>query len=318
MMDWPDLDNHKFEDEYTAANALLLRIGVNIAQKESIAVNAVAIVRRARELTAKKGLMETFLEEFGLSNSEGLALMCLAESLLRVPDVKTADKLIAEKISSGQWNEHKGQSESWLVNASTLGLMLTGKVIDVDTAAKSNVNKFMRGLTRKAGEPVIRKAMMQAMRIMGQQFVVGRTIDEAIRRSDSLGLNGGVSLCSFDMLGEGARTATDAQRYFKAYEDAIAALSASRGGKRKEEADPEDISGISVKLSALHPRYEAVNEERVMAEANGTPPYGAPRQRRLLGHRNQTCPGRRASRLSCLDTQIDDRYRLFGLFASFA
>jgi len=184
MIDWADLDNHKFEDEYTAANALLLRIGVNIAQKESIAVNAVAIVRRARELTAKKGLMETFLEEFGLSNSEGLALMCLAESLLRVPDVKTADKLIAEKISSGQWNEHKGQSESWLVNASTLGLMLTGKVIDVDTAAKSNVNKFMRGLTRKAGEPVIRKAMMQAMRIMGQQFVVGRTIDEAIRRSD--------------------------------------------------------------------------------------------------------------------------------------
>ena len=266
MIDWADLDNHKFQDEYIAANALSPRIGINIAQKESIAANAVLIVHRARELTAKKGLMENFLEEFGLSNSEGLALMCLAESLLRVPDAKTADKLIAEKISSGQWDEHKGQSESWLVNASTLGLMLTGKVIDVDMAAKSNVSKFMRGLTRKAGEPVIRKAMMQAMRVMGEQFVVGRTIDEAIRRSDSLGLNGGVSLCSFDMLGEGARTATDAQRHFKAYEDAIAALSASRGGKRKEEADPEDISGISVKLSALHPRYEAVNEARVMAE----------------------------------------------------
>ena len=266
MIDWTELDTHKFADENKAANTLLPRIGLNDALQESVASNAVAAVRRAREMTSKKGLMETFLEEFGLSNSEGLALMCLAESLLRVPDAKTADKLIAEKISSGQWGEHKGQSDSWLVNASTLGLMLTGKVIDVDLEAKSDVSHFMRGLTRKAGEPVIRKAMMQAMRIMGEQFVVGRNIDAAIRRADTLGLEGGPALCSFDMLGEGARTLKDAERYFKAYEDAIAALSASRGGKRKEEADPEDINGISVKLSALHPRYEAVNEARVMAE----------------------------------------------------
>jgi len=266
MIDWAELDKQKFADETIAANSLLPRVHLDIASKERIAAEAVDIVRRARKMTAKKGLMETFLEEFGLSNNEGLALMCLAESLLRVPDSKTADKLIAEKISSGDWGDHKGQSESWLVNASTLGLMLTGKVVDVDKAAKSDVSTFMRNLTRKAGEPVIRTAMMQAMRIMGEQFVVGRTIDSAIERSETLGLDGGASICSFDMLGEGARTAKDAERYFQAYLDAIKALGANRGGKRKEEARPEDISGISVKLSALHPRYEAVNEARVMAE----------------------------------------------------
>ena len=266
MIDWTELDRFKFADENIAANALMARVNIKKSSRESIERESVNIVRRARAMTAKKGLMETFLEEFGLSNNEGLALMCLAESLLRVPDTKTADKLIAEKISSGDWHDHKGQSESWLVNASTLGLMLTGKVVDIDKTAKSDISHFMKNLTRKAGEPVIRAAMMQAMRIMGEQFVVGRTIDAAIERSETLGLDGGASLCSFDMLGEGARTAKDAGRYYQAYLDAIRALSASRGGARKEEARPEDISGISVKLSALHPRYEAVKEARVMAE----------------------------------------------------
>lgn len=266
MIDWAELDNHKFSDENIATNSLLSSIRLKSSSKENINREAIEIVRRARAMTAKKGLMETFLEEFGLSNKEGLALMCLAEALLRVPDAKTADKLIAEKISSGEWEGHKGQSDNWLVNASTLGLMLTGKVVDVDTVAKSDISRFMSNLTRKAGEPVIRAAMMQAMRIMGEQFVVGRTIDAAIERSETLGLDGGVSLCSFDMLGEGARTAKDAERYFQAYLDSIKALSANRGGNRKEKARPEDISGISVKLSALHPRYEAVNEVRVMAE----------------------------------------------------
>ena len=266
MIDWTSLDAHKFSDENTAANLLMPRLALTETSQELIAGEAVRIVRYARELAVKKGMMETFLEEFGLSNNEGLALMCLAESLLRVPDAKTADKLIAEKISSGDWAEHKGHSDSWLVNASTLGLMLTGKVVDVDKSAKSDISGFMRKLTRKAGEPVIRGAMMQAMRIMGEQFVVGRTIDDALKRSESLGLTGGASICSFDMLGEGARTAKDAERYFQAYLDAIKALGAYRGGDRKEDAQPEDINGISVKLSALHPRYEAVNEIRIMEE----------------------------------------------------
>ncbi len=266
MIDWTDIDQHKFMDENIAAPALLPRISLDSTAQAKIAAEAVDVVRRARKISSQKGLMETFLEEFGLSNNEGLALMCLAESLLRVPDAKTADKLIAEKISSGDWADHKGQSESWLVNASTWGLMLTGKVVDVEATAKSDISGFMRNLTKKAGEPVIRKAMMQAMRIMGEQFVVGRTIDAAIERSESLGAKDGPAICSFDMLGEGARTAADAERYFKAYLDAIKALGAARGGRRKEEARPEDISGISVKLSALHPRYEAVQEERIMAE----------------------------------------------------
>ena len=266
MVDWAALDRFKFSDENEATNKLLACIHLDSTSKAKIDGEAIEIVRQARAMTPKKGLMETFLEEFGLSNNEGLALMCLAESLLRVPDAKTADKLIAEKISSGDWKDHKGQSESWLVNASTLGLMLTGKVVDVDKAAKSDISGFMRNLTRKAGEPIIRTAMMQAMRIMGEQFVVGRTIDAAIERSETLGLDGESALCSFDMLGEGARTAKDAERYYQAYFDAIKALSANRGGKRKEEARPEDISGISVKLSALHPRYEAINEARIMAE----------------------------------------------------
>ena len=266
MINWDELDCDKFADENTHAPKLREQIGVSATDRDSIDFQAVEIVKKARAALDRKGLMETFLEEFGLSNNEGLALMCLAESLLRVPDAKTADKLIAEKIKSGQWDTHKGQSDSWLVNASTLGLMLTGKIVDVDEDAKTDVSGFMQGLTRKAGAPVIRAAMMQAMRIMGEQFVVGRTVDAAIQRAEKLGPKDKPILCSFDMLGEGARTYADAARYHTAYADAISALSAWRGGPRRESARPEDVHGISVKLSALHPQFHAANEAEVMAE----------------------------------------------------
>ena len=266
MLDWSSLDKFKHQNEEHAAASLMAAINLPNHVRKKIDAQAVDIVRQARKQTKHKGLMETFLEEFGLSNNEGLALMCLAESLLRVPDTKTADKLIAEKISSGKWDTHKGQSESWLVNASTWGLMLTGRIVDVDAAAKRDISGFMQKLTQKAGAPVIRAAMMQAMRIMGEQFVVGRTIDEAIHKSEALGLTDKVGLCSFDMLGEGARTQADANRYFKAYMDAIKALGASRGGRKKEARNPENINGISVKLSALHPRYDALHEDVVMDE----------------------------------------------------
>ena len=266
MINWDGLDREKFADENTSAPELRGQIGLSASDSASVDVQAIEIVRKARAGVSRKGLMETFLEEFGLSNKEGLALMCLAESLLRVPDAKTADKLIAEKIKSGQWGSHKGQSDSWLVNASTLGLMLTGKIVDVDEDAKADVSGFMQGLTRKAGAPVIRAAMMQAMRIMGEQFVVGRTIDAAIQRAEKLGPKDRPVLCSFDMLGEGARTYADAARYHKAYADAIQALGAWRGGARRETARPEDVHGISVKLSALHPQFHATNEAEVMAE----------------------------------------------------
>ena len=266
MTNWSNLDELKYADESALAAGLMGLISLSGPDRAVIDAKAVDIVRQARRETQNKGLMETFLEEFGLSNNEGLALMCLAESLLRVPDGQTADKLIAEKISSGEWASHKGQSDSWLVNASTWGLMLTGRIVDVGDHARRDLGGFMQNLTKRAGSPVIRAAMMQAMRIMGEQFVVGRTIDEAIRRSETLGLTQKVGLCSFDMLGEGARTLDDAERYFRAYYDAIQALGASRGGDKKEKAKPENVNGISVKLSALHPRYDALHEDLVMSE----------------------------------------------------
>ncbi|NNE58833.1 MAG: bifunctional proline dehydrogenase/L-glutamate gamma-semialdehyde dehydrogenase PutA [Hellea sp.] len=264
---WAEIDQIKYEPEAESAVDLPKLIGLTNAQQSEIDQTAIAYVRKARSQTKKKGLMETFLEEFGLSNNEGLALMCLAESLLRVPDNRTADKLIAEKISSGAWASHKGQSDSWLVNASTLGLMLTGKIVDVDETAQADVGTFMHNITRRLGEPVIRAAMMQAMRIMGEQFVVGRTIDAAIHRSEKLGLDKSIpGLCSFDMLGEGARTKSDAVRYYNAYLDAIEALNAARGGEKMEDARPERINGISVKLSALHAQYDVLHESSVMTE----------------------------------------------------
>lgn len=256
-IDWDELDDGKFADESERVALLADATGLDAAARDRVRDGAIDLVKRARVSTRSRGLMESFLQEFGLSNKEGLALMCLAEALLRVPDAATADKLIAEKISSGDWSEHAGKSESWLVNASTLGLMLTGSIIDVDAEARNNPSAYLKALTQRAGEPVIRAAVMQAMRIMGEQFVLGRTIGEALKRASK----GEGELCSFDMLGEGARTAADAARYHKRYLDAIEAVGRGRG-----DGPIEEVHGVSVKLSALHPQYHAVKEERVMAE----------------------------------------------------
>ncbi len=260
--DWNTLDAGKFADEEAHLEAILADLPLTDTLR-------LAAVRKGRELVAiarangrQKGVMESFLEEFGLSNSEGLALMCLAEALLRVPDAETRDDLIAEKIRSGDWASHSGQSDSWLVNASTWGLLLTGRVIGPPRAALKGPAKFVQTLVRESGEPVIRAAVMQAMRIMGEQFVLGRTVQAALKRGQRLVRTGQAASLSFDMLGEGARTARDAARYLAAYDAAIDAIAAAGDPK----AAPEAKSGISVKLSALHPRYEAVNEHRVMKE----------------------------------------------------
>ena len=262
MIDWEALDVNKFADENQMAAGLVGLTRLSPIEQKQINSKAVSLVVKARKMTVRKGMMESFLEQFGLSNKEGLALMCLAESLLRVPDDETADRLIAEKISSGDWGEHKGRSDSWLVNASTWGLMLTGAVVNVDKKTRNDPARFMRSLTRKAGEPVIRAAMMQAMRIMGEQFVVGDNIATAMERAQTLNPGKKPAICSFDMLGEGARTAQDAQRYFQAYWDAIVAL----GEQQDPGLGPEKKHGISVKLSALHPRYEAVKEAVLWTE----------------------------------------------------
>ena len=240
-MNWDDLDLAKFADESELVKHLADRTGLDDAAQARIRTDAIKLVERARASSRNRGLMESFLQEFGLSNREGLALMCLAEALLRVPDAATADRLIAEKISGGDWGGHAGKSENWLVNASTLGLMMTGGIIEVDPLARKNPSLYMRKMTHKLGEPVIRAAVMQAMRIMGEQFVLGRTIKEALKRGRKAGSN----LCSFDMLGEGARTAADAARYQKRYLDAIAVVGAARG-----EGSVEQVHGVSVKISA--------------------------------------------------------------------
>lgn len=201
-------------------------------------------------------LMESFLAEYGLSTDEGIALMCLAEAYLRVPDTPTLDALIRDKIGSADWARHQQGADSLLINASTWALMLTGKLLRQDQDATS-LGGSLRKLVQRIGEPVVRTAVAQAMKVMGQQFVLGRTIDEALDNSQ----NPQGFLHSFDMLGEAARTADDAERYFASYAQAIQAI-----GNQAKQSYVHANSGISVKLSALHPRYETVNRERVLSE----------------------------------------------------
>jgi RHH-type proline utilization regulon transcriptional repressor/proline dehydrogenase/delta 1-pyrroline-5-carboxylate dehydrogenase len=258
----PDaLDAGKFGDESRRIAELLAAPALDAAERRAAAAAARDIVLKARAETRRSGVMESFLEEFGLSNPEGLALMCLAEALLRVPDADTADALIAEKISTGEWGDHRGKSDSLLVNASTWGLMLTGRIVQPPEDAASDPAGFVGRMVRQAGEPLIRAAMMQAMRIMGGQFVMGRTIGEAIKRGQRTVKKGEAASHSFDMLGEGARTAADARRYFDSYANAIGEVGNAKTGDRPETAD-----GISVKLSALHPAYRAVQGDRVHRE----------------------------------------------------
>ncbi|MBI1338829.1 bifunctional proline dehydrogenase/L-glutamate gamma-semialdehyde dehydrogenase PutA [bacterium] len=258
----PDrLDAHKHAGEAQRVAELLASAPMTAPRRAIAAERAVEIIKTARAGERKVGLIETFLEEFGLSTPEGLALMCIAEALLRVPDADTADALIAEKLRSGAWTDHLGRSESLLVNASTWGLMLTGRVVAPSAEAERDAARFVRRMVREAGEPVIRAAMMRAMKIMGEQFVLGRTIKEALRRGARQVRRGDAANQSFDMLGEGARTYADAERYLESYRSAIEAIGEALTGDA-----PERASGVSVKLSALHPAYRAVHAERVHEE----------------------------------------------------
>ena len=207
----------------------------------------------------KHGLMELFLAQYGLSTSEGVALMCLAEAMLRTPDTKTLNELIEDKIAPSQWSKHLGRSNSHLVNASTWGLMLTGKVLDNEI----NIASVLKDTIKRMGEPFIRNAIKVAMKELAAQFVLGQTIGEAIK-SGKKSIQRGYTY-SYDMLGEAAMTATDANLYFDSYKNAIQGL--------KSQCTANDIRlnpGISVKLSALHPRYEESQRQRVLNELAGT------------------------------------------------
>jgi RHH-type proline utilization regulon transcriptional repressor/proline dehydrogenase/delta 1-pyrroline-5-carboxylate dehydrogenase len=246
-------------DEAGVIDTLLGATTLSTERMEKVRLNSISLVERCRSKSDKAGTLDAFLQEFGLSNNEGIALMCLAEALLRVPDEETADKLIAEKIQSGDWGSHKGRSNSGFVNASVWGLMLTGNIVRLDEDITGDTGSWMRRLVSSVGEPVVRQAVLQAMRIMGGQYVLGRSIDEGLKKGVAKNRPG--TRFSFDMLGEGARTMADAQRYFESYKSAIHTISAT-----VQETSVVDANGISVKLSALHPRYEYSQKKRVMAE----------------------------------------------------
>jgi RHH-type proline utilization regulon transcriptional repressor/proline dehydrogenase/delta 1-pyrroline-5-carboxylate dehydrogenase len=259
----PDLEalrqairDHGEWPEDRAVTRLLHAVELTGGARHRAVALAVALVDGARARRDERPFLDAFLQEFGLSNQEGIALMCIAEALLRIPDDATADRLIAEKLATGDWSSHAGKSESLFVNASTWGLMLTGGILELDPSIKTDTAGWMRKFTRKAGEPLVRLAVRRAMRIIGGEFVVGRSIEEALARSAR---EADVALCSFDMLGEGARTQQDAQRYLRSYEHAIDVIGAAAAGRSAQEA-----SSISIKLSALESRYSLLQHERVM------------------------------------------------------
>ncbi len=242
-------------DEPALVRKLAASADLDATARAAIAAEAADLVREVRG-SGTVGIMEQFLAEYGLSTDEGVALMCLAEAMLRVPDSQTVDALIADKITPHDWSAHLGAAGSILVNASTWGLMLTGRVLEDDA---HGIARTLRGAVRRLGEPVIRTAVGQAMAEMGAQFVLGRDIGEAMKRGQAMVARG--YSYSYDMLGEAARTEADAESYHRAYSDAIAAIAGAA-----QSDDIRDNPGISVKLSALHPRYEMGQREAMLPE----------------------------------------------------
>jgi RHH-type proline utilization regulon transcriptional repressor/proline dehydrogenase/delta 1-pyrroline-5-carboxylate dehydrogenase len=251
-------------DETEHVNELLAAARLSPQESSIIERNAAGLVERVRGRATDQGVIEAFMREYDLSSEEGVLLMCVAEALLRIPDQATADKLIRDKLGEADWEAHLGKSDSVLVNASSWGLLLTGKMVGLSEGTRRSVGGALKRLIGRAGEPVIRLAVRQAMRIMGHQFVMGRSIGEALSRS----LKGGNTAYrySFDMLGEAAFTARDAARYFEAYRQAILAIGASGPAIEGNIANVLAAPSISVKLSALHPRYEHGQRERVHSE----------------------------------------------------
>ena len=246
-------------DEAACIEALAREIPLSAQDQEKIAHRASKLVAAVRETDRASGGIEGFLQEYGLSTQEGVMLMCLAEALLRIPDAETANRLIRDKLAAADWERHFGQSESLFVNASTWGLMLTGRIIALDPGTVRDVGDFLGRLAARSGEAVIREAMRQAMRILAGQFVMGRTIEEALERSAKA--EAPALRYSFDMLGEAARTMADAERYAAAYRDAIAVVGTAAAGDELFTRP-----SMSVKLSALHARYEFSQRARVVRE----------------------------------------------------
>src|SRR5690242_11020320 len=242
-------------DDSMMARALLAQARLGAEQNARIDRTATRLIEAIRSSDDRLGGIEDMLREFALSTREGLALMVLAEALLRVPDARTADRFIEDKLGEGDFVHHETKSSAFLVNASAWALGMSARVIQPGETPQGTIGR----LAKRLGLPAVRAATRQAMRLMGSHFVLGETIEAALARAQPHAER--PSRYSFDMLGEGARTAADAERYFNAYRSAIDAI-----GRSAPNRPLPDRPGISVKLSALHPRYEAISRARVMDE----------------------------------------------------
>ncbi|WP_196139734.1 bifunctional proline dehydrogenase/L-glutamate gamma-semialdehyde dehydrogenase PutA [Aliikangiella sp. G2MR2-5] len=246
-------------DEDEVINYILPLAEVGVAARSRAWERARQMVVNIRNDQKGQGGIDALLNEFSLSSEEGVVLMCLAEALLRVPDSETQEELIRDKLSKGDWSSHLGNSDSLFVNASSWGLLVTGKMVNYSDKSKEEQFGVLKRTVGRLGEPVIRKSVNFAMKIMGKQFVMGETIEQATERAKPKEQKG--YAYSYDMLGEGARTMADADRYFDSYMKAIHAI-----GKAANGRGPIKSPGISVKLSAIHPRYEFTHRERVITE----------------------------------------------------
>src|SRR5258708_21228655 len=260
----PDAGRQRIRDAFVADEGETVRTAAAAAALGAAdrAEIRAAVTRLGTEVRARPapGLgIETLLQEYQLNTAEGIALMCLAEALLRIPDAETANRLIRDKLGAGDWEKHVGGSASVVVTAARWGLALTGRLLREEDISQAGLAAALRHSVSRQSEPVMRQAMAGAMRILGRQFVMGRTIEEALDRAAQQRQEGWRH--SFDMLGEAARTAEDAARYTDAYLRAIAAIGQSAGGR-----GPVEGPGISIKLSALHPRFEFAQRGRVMSE----------------------------------------------------
>ncbi|MNR88967.1 Bifunctional protein PutA [compost metagenome] len=247
-------------DEVAAVQDMLARITIDPALQAASQIQAQELVEKVRAKRSHASGVDALMHEFSLSSDEGVALMCLAEALLRIPDQATADRLIADKISQGDWRSHLGASPSLFVNAASWGLLITGKLLH--SASEDGLAAALSRLLNKGGEPLIRKGLDLAMRLLGDQFVAGQTISAALEQSRVHEAKG--YRYSYDMLGEAAMTAADAARYFASYSKAIHAIGASSA--QRGVVGIYQGPGISVKLSALHPRYVRAQRTRVMQE----------------------------------------------------
>src|SRR5215212_2783262 len=250
---FPSFEAPYAADDAAIAARLLAAAGLNAEQDARIDRMAKRLIGSIRANDDRLGGVEDMLREFALSTKEGLALMVLAEALLRVPDSRTADQFIEDKLGQGDFVHHETKSSAFLVNASAWALGMSARVVQPGESPQGTIGH----LTKRLGVPAVRAATRQAMRLMGSHFVLGETIEAALARAHAAG----ALRYSFDMLGEGARTSADAERYLSSYSSAIEAIGHSADQRRLP-----DRPGISVKLSALHPRFEPLSQRRVMSE----------------------------------------------------